>query len=92
MIMVSNFLFSVRYFSIIICFLIKLSISGILFSTAVNAALVSKPVILYILPSISLTLAFNYAFLKSPILSGIFFSASLIVFSKSDFSVPYLVL
>ena len=34
----------------------KLLTSGILFSTAVNAALVSKPLILGILPSISVIL------------------------------------
>ena len=41
-----------------IYFLTKLLTSGILFSTAVNAEVVAKPVILGILPFISVVLAF----------------------------------
>ena len=61
-----------------------------LFSTAVNAELVAKPVILGILFSISVILAFKSVFLASSLVSGIFLSASLIFFSKSDLSVSYL--
>ena len=43
-----------------------------------------------ILPSISATLAFK-SVLASSLVSGIFLSASLIFFSKSDLSVSYLV-
>ena len=58
MIMISNFLFNVSYFCIIIFFfLTKLLRLGILFSTAVNAALVAKPLILGILLSMSVVLA-----------------------------------
>ena len=45
-----SFLFLI--FCVIICFLTKLLTSGILFSTAVNADLVAKLLILGILPSI----------------------------------------
>ena len=69
----------------------KLLTSGILILTAVDAALVTKPVLLGILPCISLSLAFRSVFLTNPLVSGIFFSASLIMFSKSDLSVSYLV-
>ena len=55
--MVSKFLFNFSNFSVIICFLTKLLISGILFSTAVNAAFVAKPLTLGILFSISVNLA-----------------------------------
>ena len=65
--------------------------SGILFSTTVNAELVAKPVILGILFSISVILAFKLVFLARLPVSGIFLSASLIFFSKSDLSVSYLV-
>ena len=64
---------------------------GILFSIVVNAELVAGPVLLRILPSISVILAFKSVFLPSPLVSGIFLSASLIFFSKSDLSVPYVV-
>ena len=56
--------------------------SGISFSTAVNAALIAKPLILSILPSISVILALKSVFLTSPLVSGIFLFASLILFSK----------
>ena len=69
----------------------KLLTSSISFSTAVNAELVPKPVILGILFSISVILAFKSVFLaRSPVL-GIFLCASLIFFSKSDLSVSYIV-
>ena len=68
----------------------KLLTSGILFSTAVNAELVAKPVILGILPSISVFLAFkSVSFLARLLVSGIFLSASLIFFSNSDLSISY---
>ena len=56
-------------------------------STAVNIELVAKPVILGVLPSISVILAFKSVFLARSLVSGIFLSASLIFFSKSDLSV-----
>ena len=43
-------------------FFAKLLTSGILFSTAVNAESVARPVILGILPSISVVLAFKSVF------------------------------
>ena len=57
-------LWSVSFFSISVIFvsrsvfLTKLLISGILFSTTVNAEFVAKPLILGILPSISVVLVF----------------------------------
>ena len=55
--------------------------SGILFSTAVNAELVAKLVILDVSPSISVILAFKSAFfLARSLVSGIFLSASLFFF------------
>ena len=65
--------------------------SGILFSTAVSAELVARPVILGILPSISVILAFILVFVAISLVSGIFLSASLIFFSKSDLFVSYVV-
>ena len=49
--------------------------SGILFSTAVNAEFVTNPIILGILPSISVILAFKSVFLARSLVSGIFLSA-----------------
>ena len=46
-------------------------ILGILFSTTVNAAFVAKPVILGILPSISVILTLWSVFLTRPLVSGI---------------------
>ena len=57
MIMISKFLFNFSNFCVIICFLTKLLILGILFPTTVNAAFVAKPLILGILPSIFVILA-----------------------------------
>ena len=56
MILISNFLLNFTNFCVIVCFLTKLLTLGILFSTAVNAELVAKPLILGILPSISVIL------------------------------------
>ena len=72
-------------------FLTELLTSGILFPTAVNAELVAKLVILGILVSISVSSAFKSAFLARSLVSGIFLPASLILFSKSDSSVSYVV-
>ena len=91
MIMITNLLFNSTNFCIIICFLTRLLTLGILFSTAVNAELVAKPVMLGILLSVSVILEFKSAFLARSLVSGIFLSISLIFFSKSDFSVSYLV-
>ena len=86
MIMISKFLFNLRKFCVITCFLTKLLILGILFSTAVNAALfVAKPLILGIVLSISVMSALSYVFLTSLLVSGI-------LFSSSDLSMSYLVL
>ena len=64
MIMTSKFLFSFSNFCVIISFLTKLLILGILYSTVVNAAFpgkpaafVPKPLIRGILPSILVILA-----------------------------------
>ena len=65
-------------------FLTKLLTSGILFSTSVNAELVAKALTLGILPFISVILALQSVFLKSPLVSEIFFS-------QSDLSISYLV-
>ena len=53
------FFYNFSNFCVTICwvFLTKLLILGILFSTVVNAAFVAKPLILAILPSISVILA-----------------------------------
>ena len=56
MIMISDFLLNFTNFCVIICFLTKLLTSGILFSTAINAELIAKPLILGILLSISIIL------------------------------------
>ena len=61
MIMISKFLFKLSNFCIIIFFLTKLLILGILFSIPVNAAFVAKPLILGILPSILAILFSNSA-------------------------------
>ena len=68
----------------------------ILVSTAVNAKLVAKPVILGILLSISVILAFKSVFLARSLVSGIlkfylFLSASQIFYSKYDISVSHAV-
>ena len=65
--------------------------SGNLFSTAVNAELVANPVILGILFSVSVILAFKSVLLARSLVLGIFFSALLNLFSRSDLSVSYLV-
>ena len=49
MIMIIQFIFNISNFSIVVCFLTKLLISGILFSTVVNAVFVAKLLILGIL-------------------------------------------
>ena len=55
--MISKLLFSFSNFGVIICYLTKLVILGILFSTIVNAAFVAKLLIPGVLPSISVILA-----------------------------------
>ena len=71
--MITNFLFNFTYFCV---FFTKLLTSGILFSTAVNAELVAKPVILGILLSISVILVFKSVFLTKLLKSGILFSTA----------------
>ena len=56
MIMIFNFTFNFTNFCVIACFLTKLLTLGILFSTAVNAELVAKPLMLGISPSVSVIL------------------------------------
>ena len=58
MIMVSKFIFNVSNLSVIVCFLIKPVILGILFSTVVNAVFVAKPLISGVLLSNSVILVF----------------------------------
>ena len=58
----------------------KLLTSSVLFSTAVSAEFVNKPVILGILLSISVILALSSVFLTIPLVWRIFLSASLFFF------------
>ena len=57
MIVIINYIFDFTNLCIVICGFTKLLTSGILFSTAVNAELVAKPLILGVLFSISVSLA-----------------------------------
>ena len=52
-----------------------------MFSTAVDAAFVAKPLILSILPSYSVILAFSSVFSQDHLVSGIFFSNSVLSLS-----------
>ena len=70
--MIINFIFNFTNLCIVICLFTKLLTSGILLSTAVNAELVAKPLILSILPSISVTLALKSVFLTELLTTGIF--------------------
>ena len=54
-------------------FVTRLLTSGLLFSTAVNAELLAKPLILGILSYIKLTLVLKSVFLTKPLILGIFF-------------------
>ena len=83
MIMIINLIFNFTNFFIVICLFTKLLTSGILFSTAVNAELVPKPVILGILPSVSVILTLKSVFLARLLASRIFLSPSLIFFSTN---------
>ena len=56
MIMIIDVLFNFTNFCAIICFFLTKLLTGILFSTAVNAELVAKPLILGILHFISVIL------------------------------------
>ena len=80
----SKFIFNFSNFCVIICFLTKLLILGILFSAVVNTAFAAKGLILDILPSIPVILVLQSVFLTRPLVSGFFFS-------NSDLSVSYLV-
>ena len=66
MIMINNFY-------VIICFLTKLLILGILFPTVLNASFVAKPLILGIVFSISVILALQSVFITILLVSGILF-------------------
>ena len=61
MTMINTFLFNFINFCVMF-FLTKLLTSSILFSTAVTAVVVAKPLILAILPSISVTVALSSVF------------------------------
>ena len=67
--MIANLLFNFINFCITVYFFTKLLTSGNLFSTAVNAELVANPVILGILPSISVILALKSVFLARSLAS-----------------------
>ena len=62
MTMINTFFFNFINFCVIMFFLTKLLTSSILFSTAVNAVVVAKPLILAILPSISVIVALSSVF------------------------------
>ena len=89
--MITNLLFNFTNFCVIVYFLNKPLTLGILFLTVGSAELVAKPLILGILPSILVILELKSVFLAKPLAPGIFLSASLIFFSKSDLSVSYVV-
>ena len=57
-------------------FFTQLLTSGILFSTKVNSELVARPVILAILPSISVALVLRSVLLTKPLTFGILFSTA----------------
>ena len=67
----------------------KLLASAILFSIAVNAEVVAKPVILGILPSISVILVLQSNL--SPLLSGLFLFTSVNFYFKADLYLSFLV-
>ena len=82
MIMITNLIFNFTKFVLWSDFVTILLTFGILFSTAVDAELVANPVILGILFSISVILAFKSLFLTRSLVLGIFyFFASLNCFS-----------
>ena len=56
MIMITEYILNISNLSIVVCFLTKPVILGILFSTVVNTVFVAKPIISGILPSISVIL------------------------------------
>ena len=76
MIMITNFLFNSTNICIIVCFLTKPLISGILFSTTGNAELVAKPLILGISFFTSVILELKSAFTTKLLTSGILFSTA----------------
>ena len=75
MIMIIEYIFNISNFGIIVCFLTKPLILGILFSAVVNAVFVTKLLILGILFSTVV----NAAFVPKPLISGILFSISVIL-------------
>ena len=64
-------IFSFFYFIIMICFLTKSLTLDILFSTAVTAVVVAKPVIIGVLPLTSLILVLRAAVIAKPVIIGI---------------------
>ena len=84
--MISKFLFNFSNFCIIICFLTKLLILGILFSTVVNAEVVAKPVILGISFLTSFIFVLRLLLVAKLLISGILSSMFFILASYSVFS------
>ena len=74
MIMIIEYIFNISNLSIIVCFLTKPLILGILFSTVVNAVFVAKLLILGILFSTVV----NAVYVANPLISGILFFISVI--------------
>ena len=85
MIMISNFLFNFINFCIIVSFLTKLLILGILFSTALRAVLVAKLVILGISPLTSFILALRVVLVAKLVISGILSSIFFILALYTSF-------
>ena len=73
MIMISNSLFNFSNFCIIICFFLTIVVLGILILTVAKTEFVAKPLILFILPSVSVMVALQSVFLTKPLVSGILF-------------------
>ena len=81
----SNFIFNFTNFCVMSSFLPKFLTLGILFSTAVTAALLFKLVILGISPLTSIFLAFKEALVAKFVISGILSSIFLILVMYTSF-------
>ena len=80
MIMISrNFIFNLTNYCVTVSFLAKLPACGISFSTAVSALVVSKSVMLGVLPLTSLILALREAVVATLVIRGILFLTSIIL-------------
>ena len=69
MTVIIKFIFNISNFGIVVCFLTKLLILGILFSTVANAVFVAKLLVSRILSSISVILELEPVFLTRPLVS-----------------------